>query len=235
MRNNQLALKLLLFLFVLLVFFIAQFYFDASSYFAPDRIRDWLEEAGAFAPMLYMFVMAVAIVVSPIPSIPLDLAAGAFFGPFLGKLYSLIGALCGATNSFLMARYLGRSLVERFVGGHINFCGSCSDMLLTKMVFISRLIPFVSFDVVSYGAGLTKISLKKFGIATFFGMIPFTFIYNYSGSILVFRRGVALVSGLVLVGLFFLVPYILERTALIKKILAHAHKEQNNTPERDDD
>ena len=73
-----------------------------------------------------MLVMALAIVVTPIPSLPLDIAAGAFFGPLLGTLYSALGALGGSAISFLIARLLGRDLVQRLLRGHINFCAHCS-------------------------------------------------------------------------------------------------------------
>jgi uncharacterized membrane protein YdjX (TVP38/TMEM64 family) len=51
-------------------------------------------------------------------------------------------------------------------------------------VFFSRLFPVVSFDIISYGAGLTKMSLGNFSVATFLGMLPLTFIYNTFGSVL---------------------------------------------------
>jgi uncharacterized membrane protein YdjX (TVP38/TMEM64 family) len=148
-----------------------QFVWDIESYFNPERIKGWLAQTGGLAPVIYMVVMAAAVVISPIPSLPLNIAAGAFFGPFAGTLYSALGALGGAVLSFMIARLLGRELIERFASGHINFCSACSDKLLTKIVFFSRLLPFFSFDVISYGAGLTKITLKKFALATFFGMV----------------------------------------------------------------
>ncbi len=158
-----------------------------------------------------MALMALAVVISPIPSLPLDVAAGAFFGPFLGTVYSVAGALSGAVISFMISRLSGRQFIERFLGGHINFCTACSDKVLTKIVFLSRLLPVVSFDVISYGAGLTKMTLKKFSLATFLGMIPLTFIYNYFGSVIVFGKSVTVFLGIALVILFFLVPRWLER------------------------
>ena len=110
-----------------------------------------------------------------------------------------------------------RVVVEKFVGGHVNFCVSCSDRILTKIVFLLRLLPVVSFDVISYGAGLTKMSLKKFSLATVIGMIPLTFIYNYFGSIFVFGKGLTVILGLLMVVLFFIIPRWLER----KNILHH--------------
>ncbi len=194
------------------------------SYFEARRITTWLERAGALAPIAYIFIMALAIVISPIPSVPLDLAAGAFFGPLPGTAYSLVGALVGAVICFVIARYLGRQAMERLVHGHINFCTECSDRLLTKLVFFSRLVPFISFDVVSYGAGLTGMSLKKFSLATFFGMIPLTFIFNYSGSVLVVKKELALVAGFLMVALFFLIPLAVEKTKLLSRIVNRSHR-----------
>ncbi|NIM98558.1 MAG: TVP38/TMEM64 family protein, partial [candidate division Zixibacteria bacterium] len=84
-------------------------------------------------------------------------------------------------------------------------------MLLAKVVFLSRLLPIISFDIVSYGAGFTKMSLRSFSLATFLGMLPLTFLYNYFGSALVVGRGLALVLGLVMVLFFFVFPRLIER------------------------
>ncbi len=204
-------LKSFLFLLLACILLLSQLIWDSSSYVSPEKIQGLLSEVGSFAPFAYMLIMAAAVVVSPIPSLPLDIASGAFFGPFLGTMYSSLGALGGAVISFLIARTLGRELVERFLGGHINFCEACSDKLLAKIVFLARLLPMVSFDIVSYGAGLTKMTLKGFAVATFFGMLPLTFIYNYFGSVFVVGKSLAVILGMALVVLFFLVPRWIER------------------------
>ena len=56
-------------------------------------------------------------------------------------------------------------------------------------------------------------SVKKFIIATFFGMLPLTFVYNYSGSVMVMGKWVTVVFGIVMVVLFFLVPRMIEKGA----------------------
>ncbi len=212
--KRSLLVKGILFIVLVLVLFLAQFVLDITPYFDPDKIKTWLVEAESFAPLVYMFIMALAVVISPIPSLPLDIAAGAFFGPLLGTIYSSLGALIGATVSFMIARLLGREWIERFLGGHINFCATCSNKLLTKIVFVSRLLPIVSFDIISYGAGLTKMSVKNFILATFTGMLPLTFIYNYFGSVFVVGKGLTIILGLILVVLFFLVPRWIEQNNL---------------------
>jgi uncharacterized membrane protein YdjX (TVP38/TMEM64 family) len=225
--DKKTVLKILLFALLALIFFLSQFVWDLTVYFDPERIQAILSRTGGFAPFVYMLVMAMAVVISPIPSLPLDITAGLFFGPILGTLYSSLGALGGASLSFLIARLLGREWIERFLGGHINFCTACSNKFLTKIVFFLRLLPVVSFDIISYGAGLTKMSLKHFCIATFLGMLPLTFLYNTFGSIIVVGKGLTIVLGLIMVILFLLVPRWIERNDLFSmgKLFQHPGKD----------
>ncbi len=197
---------------LVLMLFCADYLWDLTSYIPPERIQGILGKAGSLAPILYMAFMALAVVIPFIPTMPLDFAAGAFFGPLPGTLYSAVGATAGAAVAFLLARYLGREFIERFLSGHINFCTQCSDRLLTKGVALSRLVPFISFKVVSYGAGLTRMSLKAFSLATFLGMLPMAFAYSYFGSaILAASRGTILVLGALMVAFFLVFPGLIER------------------------
>jgi uncharacterized membrane protein YdjX (TVP38/TMEM64 family) len=220
------VIKVLVLITIVTAVVILQLTLDIFSFFSPERIQGWLEQVGVAAPLVYMLVMALAIVVSPIPSLPLDIAAGAFFGPLLGTLYSALGALGGSVVSFLIARFLGRELVKRLLRGHINFCVGCSDKILTKVVFFSRLIPVVSFDIVSYGAGLTAMSLWKFALATFLGMLPLTFAYNYFGSLLVVRGWLSALIAIVFVLLFFLLPRLIERYNFLRLKHYFGHEEK---------
>lgn len=227
--NRSILIKGGLALSLVLLLFLSEYVWDIVSLFHPDRIQGILVRAGSLAPFLYMIIMALAVVVSPIPSVPLDVAAGVFFGPLLGTIYSAIGALGGAVASFLIARFLGREVLERFLGGHINFCTKCSNRLLTKVIFLSRLLPIISFDIVSYGAGLTKVSLKTFSVSTFLGMLPLTFVYNYFGSVLVVGRGLALILGFLMVFFFFVFPFLIERYNLFSLHELFQHAEQGQT------
>ncbi|MBA1145804.1 TVP38/TMEM64 family protein [Ectothiorhodospiraceae bacterium WFHF3C12] len=179
---------------------------DWREWLSTDLIEQWLHGTGAWGPWLFMASMAAAIVVSPLPSLPLGVAGGTVFGVALGTLYAATGALVGALLSFWIARTLGRDVVERFVGHHVHLCGHCNTRVLFLVVFVSRLIPFVSFDVVSYGAGLTAMSARSFAVATFFGMLPMTAIYAGLGDVMVFRPEFAIAFGVLMVAAFFALP-----------------------------
>ncbi len=184
---------------------------DYERYLTPTALAQWLNDAGPLAPLLLIGSMVGAVIIPPIPSLPLDLAAGAAFGPFYGALYAVIGAEIGAILCFLIARALGHDALSRFMNTEATFCQMCTDHQLMGAMFIARLIPIFSFDVVSYGAGLTNISLKTFALATFFGMAPPTFAFTYLGSSVVSAQWPLIAAGAAMVLFFLAMPKILTK------------------------
>lgn len=150
----------------------------------PDRdaLRLWIDQAGPFGPPLVVLLMMLAIVASPLPSAPIALAAGAAYGHTYGTLLVVIGAEFGALLAFLLARGLGRSFVERHVGQRIGTGLLGSQNALTFLIFGSRLLPFLSFDLISYAAGLSGLHLWRFAAATLAGVVPASFLLAHLGS-----------------------------------------------------
>ncbi len=231
-KESRQALKGVIVVAAVLAVVLAERRYQLSAYVSAERIDAWLTAAGPLAPLVFIMVMALAVVVSPIPSLPLDILAGKVFGPLPGTLYAALGALLGAVMSFQIARVLGRDVLARFLKGHINFCPKCSDKLLTRVVFLARLVPFVSFDLVSYGAGLTRMSLGKFAVASFLGMLPLTFLYTSYGALMFENRAVTWIGGVVMVVLFFLVPLCIERYDLFSMRRHFAHEEADGPTSR---
>ncbi len=179
---------------------------DVGETVNPRRIVEYVHSWGAVGPMVFMVMMAIAVVISPIPSLPLDLAAGIAFGPFLGTAYAVIGAEIGAILSFLIGRFLGRDVIAKTLNIDVVFCEKCTDHHLIGLVFLSRLFPVFSFDLISYGAGLTNMSLKAFALATLFGMIPPTFALTYWGSSVVTVAWPPILFGAGLMIVFLFLP-----------------------------
>jgi len=146
------------------------------------QIQLWIEAAGIWGPVVIVALMTVAIVASPVPSAPIALAAGAAYGHFAGTIIVLIGAELGALVAFLIARYLGRDIVEKWFGDHVSVGLLGSQNALMLLVFASRLLPFVSFDLISYAAGLSILNFWRFAVATFAGIMPASFLLAHLGS-----------------------------------------------------
>lgn len=228
-KRKKTVLKIGILFTVAAAFVMVQYFLDVAQYLDPAIVRAWLAGTGAFAPLAYMAAIAL-VVATPLPSMPLNFAAGAFFGPFLGTLYSVIGAACGALISFTIARFLGREFVERFLKGHIHFCSPCTDRLLTRVVFFARLVPVFSFDLISYGAGLTKMSVRNYLIANILGMLPLTFVFNYAGTVFVVGNILSIVLGAVMVAVFFLLPGWIERRNLFSLRRFFEHPPEETAP-----
>lgn len=139
-------------------------------------------QMGPWGPAAIIALMMLAILISPIPSAPIALAAGAAYGHGWGTLYVLLGAEAGAMLAFGVARFVGHETVHRWFGGHISVGLIGSQNALMGIVFVSRLLPFLSFDIVSYAAGLTTLSFWRFAIATLAGIAPTSFLLAHFGS-----------------------------------------------------
>jgi uncharacterized membrane protein YdjX (TVP38/TMEM64 family) len=177
----------------------------------PGRLAAFGERLGPAAPLFLMAVMALAVVVAPLPTFPVSAAAGALFGPWFGTLYAVLGALAGAVAAYWIARLLGRDLVARRLGGHVALCPQCSNRLLFSVVFAARLVPVVSFALVSYAGGLTAMTTAAFALATTLGMLPMTLVYVGLGASLQLGAGWLIASGLAAVAFLFALPVLVER------------------------
>ena len=145
------------------------------------NIEGWVASAGMFGPLIIIGLMAVAVVASPIPSAPIALAAGAAYGHIYGTVYVVAGAQTGALVAFGLARWLGRDVLLKWFGARIETGMFGSQNALTVMVLLSRLMPFVSFDLVSYAAGLSPLQTWRFALATLTGIIPASFLLAHFG------------------------------------------------------
>lgn len=145
-------------------------------------LRDYILSFGVWAPVVSGLLMVLQALAAPLPAFVLAFANGLAFGTFWGGMLSLVSATLAAAISFWIARSLGRGAVEALIG---NTSLESADRWFLRWgayaVLVARLIPIVSFDVVSYAAGLTGMRFTGFLVATVVGMSPATFVYAYLG------------------------------------------------------
>lgn len=149
--------------------------------FEETGLRDRILALGLWGPLAVIGLMTAAIVFSPAPSAPIALAAGAAYGHSWGTVYVVIGAQLGAMIAFGLARLLGRAAIARWIGRRPALGRLGSQNTLMAVVLVSRLVPFISFDVVSYAAGLTPLTTLRFAVATMVGILPASFALTHFG------------------------------------------------------
>lgn len=145
-------------------------------------MRIYLYSFGMWAPIISIGLMVLQALVSPLPAFVITFANVWVFGWVWGAVYSWIGATFGASLCFCIAKFYGRPVVEKMVGKKSL---QMSDDFFAKYgpysVIISRLVPVVPFDIVSYAGGLTTMGFWEFFWATGLGQLPATIIYSLLG------------------------------------------------------
>ena len=167
-------------------------------------VKDFVASYGAYAAAISFLLMIFQSVAAPLPAFLLTFANANLFGWWQGALLSWSSAMAGAAVCFLIARILGRDAAEKLTSrAGLAQIDTFFEKYGKNTVLICRLLPFVSFDIVSYAAGLTSMSFGAFFAATGLGQLPATIVYSYVGSMLT-GGAKLLVTGLMI--LFALSP-----------------------------
>lgn len=146
---------------------------------------DYIRSYGPYAMAISFALMVFSSVVAPLPAFLITFSNAAIFGWWQGAILSWSSAMAGAALCFSIARALGRDTVERFAGrGALAGVEDYFAKYGSRTILICRLLPFVSFDAVSYFAGLTPVTFASFFIATGIGQLPATVVYSYVGGML---------------------------------------------------
>lgn len=144
----------------------------------------------------------------------LSLAAGAIFGSLLGTVYAVIAASTGAALAFLVTRYLLRDTVLARFGTQLEGMNRELEQRGFNYLLFLRLVPLFPFFLINLAAGLTRLPLRTFVLATTVGIIPGGFVYVNAGASLATidsLSGIAsprVLGSFALLGLFALVPVI---------------------------
>jgi uncharacterized membrane protein YdjX (TVP38/TMEM64 family) len=150
-----------------------------------SRVVEFIRSYGVYAMAISFVLMVFQSIIAPLPAFLITFANAAVFGWWQGALLSWSSAMVGAILCFFIARALGRDTVEKFAGkGALKGVEAYFTKYGSKTILVCRLLPFVSFDAVSYFAGLTSIEFWPFVLATGLGQLPATIVYSYVGGML---------------------------------------------------
>jgi uncharacterized membrane protein YdjX (TVP38/TMEM64 family) len=135
---------------------------------------------GLWAPLIYVAIVIVEVLIAPIPGTLLYAPSGAIWGGFIGGTLSLIGNVTGATIACWLAGTFGERWAARAApAGRLAEMRARLRARGAWLIFILRLNPFTSGDYVSYAAGLAGVPPRKVFIGTLAGMIPHCYAQSY--------------------------------------------------------
>ena len=145
---------------------------------------EWIEQSG-WVGVLWFIVLYALTCVFFLPGSVLSVGAGAVYGFWFSTALVTISSTVGAMVNFLTSRYLARSWMQRKLSHSAKF--RALDRAVStegwRMILISRMSPIVPHSLVSYAAGLIRISFWRFTLASFIGFLPQSAAYTYVGAV----------------------------------------------------
>ena len=168
-----------------------------------QRLKAFILSYGLWAPFISVFLMLAQSVVLFLPAFPIFVVNALAFGPVAGALLSWSSAVAGSILCFAIAKILGRPVVQRLVNRvHLETADRALKRYEKYIIPVFGFVPVISFDVVSYAAGLTLLTYWEFIPLVCIAQIPSALFYT----LLVHRidRGTLDVYWVVAAGLFFL-------------------------------
>jgi uncharacterized membrane protein YdjX (TVP38/TMEM64 family) len=157
-------------LLLVAVFIVAYFILKANGWLdmfkSADAIHDYIEGFGVKAPLVFMGLQILQVIISPIPGNLTTLAGGIMFGFAKGFWFSFIAIYIGSVLAFALARIFGKPLVVRLVGENIThkYLYVMSSRQKVVLIFMF-LLPFFPDDALCLIAGISGVSWPFFLIA----------------------------------------------------------------------
>lgn len=194
----------------------------------PEEIKRVVRDAGPWGPIVFIAAQFLQILIAPIPGQAVGFLAGALFGPWLGLLYSMAGAILGFTTVFVLSKLLGRPFVERFV--------KKEDLAkfdrLTKnagplVLFLIFLLPGFPDDAICYIAGLSGLSIRTLVFVSIAGRLPGYLATSFIGAGVGGDSVNYIVITLIGIGLLGVIAYI-KRTTIKRFVQSYLNADKED-------
>jgi len=147
--------------------------------FLKDTVASW----GWAAPVVFIVIQALQVIISPFPGEITGPVGGALFGTWWGLVYSSIGLTIGTLICFAIGRKWGEPLVRPWLSEHnwnrLNFIVEAEGAIIC---FILYLVPGFPKDIISYLFGISPMPFWLFAVVSTVGRLPGTWISSYFGA-----------------------------------------------------
>jgi len=150
-----------------------------DKYFLRDTVASW----GWAAPLVFIAIQALQVIISPIPGEITGPVGGALFGTLWGVVYSTIGLTIGTLFCFWIGRMWGEPLIRPWLSEHhwekMTFILEAEGAIICLILY---LIPGFPKDIISYLFGISPMPFWLFAVVSTVGRIPGTWISSYFGA-----------------------------------------------------
>jgi len=151
---------------------VVAWYFRSHGLLRPEAVIRFRAAHPISAMGSFLVLYAVAAFAA-LPTLPLNLAAGLLWGPWIGGVLSAGGSTLGATVAFYSARQVfGRLLARRCSSRMVTWLQNEFEEKGWRSIAFLRLNPIFPTGVLNYLIGLTSIDGKTYVVSTFVFLLP---------------------------------------------------------------
>jgi uncharacterized membrane protein YdjX (TVP38/TMEM64 family) len=186
-RKTFLRYGLMLLAFGLLLYYYREVYegfFQGWHFFSnKERVNDFVMSFGSYAPLVFIGLQILQVLVAPIPGEFTGFVGGYLFGTVPGLIYSTVGLSLGSLFAFLVARAVGMPFIRRFMGREVM--GKFEYIIERHgafLAFILFLIPGTPKDSLCYLLGVSPMRVSTFLLISILGRIPGTLLLTMQGN-----------------------------------------------------
>lgn len=148
-----------------------------------EQLRGYLEGWGVWAPLVFVILQALQVVIAPIPGELTGIVGGFVFGTLLSIVYSSVGLTVGSVIAFAAAKIIGLPFVKLVLSEETLekfHCATERRGIIASLIFF--VLPGFPKDILCYCLGLSPMSYVTFLLVCGLGRIPGTAMLSISGA-----------------------------------------------------
>lgn len=198
-----------------------------------NKFRETILSYGVLAPLIFVAIQVLQVVLAPIPGEASGVLGGYLFGSWPGFAYSTVGLTLGSWIAFGIGRLFDDLIRTKL---HETKIYHRFDHLVSKGGFI---IPFILFlfpgfpkDSLSYLLGLSTMPLPVFLFLTTVGRMPGTLMLSIQGAD-VFQGNYLRLAVLLLISVLVAVPFYIYHDQILKFLARFQRKKEKIQPPDD--
>lgn len=181
MKKNIIIKITILLSLILIFFFVAKKMGVNLFKINVDSLSITIKNCGKYAFICFLIIFTLKPLMMFLPAAVFSVVGGIIFGSAKGFTLNMIGFFLSGTVAFLIARNLGKEIVDKILKGKAIKLNNNLGKNGFKVLFLLRLPPVLPYDPLSYACGLTKIKYKDFIYASLLGVVPETLCYSVMG------------------------------------------------------
>jgi uncharacterized membrane protein YdjX (TVP38/TMEM64 family) len=147
-----------------------------------ENLRAAMLAYGPWAVGISIGLMVAQAVIAPLPMNAVTITNALVFGPVWGSILSWFSTVLGASLCFFLSKTFGKPFAHKVVGTSLAKAEGFFRKYGLHAMFLVRMMPFVPFDAISYGAPLVGVPFSRFLLATAVGIVPSILVYSYLGA-----------------------------------------------------